>query len=251
MSYEKVLTSDEFDIFIRGLSILRDNCNDVDIKDGFIRERTDRQTSIFMINLNSIVPDINVSFGDIKEVLDALKTFAGRDVTISVNDIGCSFSDEYSRMEFHKPFDDFIDNKFITDEEFDKIIQISEEDLVLDTELFSLLTDRIDLVGKIYQVESIQIKLEGENASLHMVTSAGDRNTKIIGDIITNKVLETNYISNIITAPFIIDHDNDINFKIYKMPEKDSILNTFITHIGDLDIKIISTAGIREEDDDE
>jgi len=59
MSYEKVLTSDEFDIFIRGLSILRDNCNDVDIKDGFIRERTDRQTSIFMINLNSIVPDIN------------------------------------------------------------------------------------------------------------------------------------------------------------------------------------------------
>jgi len=253
MNYERDLTPEDFSLLVRCLSVLRDNCRDVDIKNGMIRERTDHLTAIFQIDLNSILPDSEIMIGDIKDSLDLLKPFLERDVKVMVDDSGCSFIDEYSRSQFAKPMSDFIDNKFIEDDEFDKVIQISEEDLILDVDLPKIITDRIDVYGKGYSVNTMQIRLDGENASLHMKPLSNDREIKFIGDMMMNKVLDGSYVSNIVTVPFIIDHDNDMNFKVYMntSPEKKVILNKFSSTIGDAEVTIYSTANIYKEGEED
>jgi hypothetical protein len=251
MLYERDLTPENFSMFVRCLSVLRDNCRDVDIKKGMIRERTDRLTSIFQIDLSSILPDAEIVIGDIKESLDLLKPFLERDVKLIVDEKGCSFVDEYSKSYFAKPMNEFIDNKFVSDKELDKVIQIVDEDLILDVDLPRVVTDRINVYGRGYSVNTMQIRLDGESASLHMKPISNDREIKFIGDMVMNKSLDGCYISNIVTVPFIIDHDNDMNLKSYISSEKSTILNKFSSTIEDADIVIYSTAEIRKEGDED
>lgn len=243
------LNSEQFNDFIRCLSNLREVCNDVDIKGGIIRQRSNDNTSIFELDLNSIITDVDIALSNLKQKIDLLKTFQGQDVVIDITDKCFMFSDQYSSVKIMNPTMAFIDNKFMTKEALDGVFKLEEEDLILEVDLLSLITERINLITQNFNVMAIQVAFSGESAALKTATESKDQFVKFIDNIETNMILE-NCSSTLSVIPFAIDHDTDVEFKMYKDPKQDVSLNKFSTTLGDIDISVYSRSSIIGDDDD-
>ena len=104
MSTTITLEAEQYNDFIRCLTNLKDVCNDVDIRNGIIRQRTNGNVSIFEIDISTIVSDASFAIIDLKQKLDLLKTFQGQDVSIEIiepvpgNPGTFTFSDEFSSL---------------------------------------------------------------------------------------------------------------------------------------------------------
>jgi len=243
------LSSEQYNDFIRCLSTLQEICNDVVIQRGVIRQRSNDNTSIFELDLNSILTDISISITNVKQKLNLLKTFQGQEVTIDIDDEEFSFSDEYSSVTFLHPSPDFMDNKYIEQEELDGIFDVEEENILFDFELSSIITDRIRIVTQTFNSPAIQVKFNKDNASINSSSQSKDQFAKFIDNIEMNMELE-NCSSNLSTLPFGIDHDTDVRFKMYKVPNQDVALNSFSTVLGDIDVNIYSRSSIIEDEDE-
>ena len=115
MSSTIALEAEQYNDFIRCLTNLKDVCNDVDIRGGFIRQRTNGNVSIFEIDITPIVGDINIAIIDLKNKLDLLKMFQGQEVTIEITEStpgdpgNFVFSDQFSSLRVVLPSPDFVD----------------------------------------------------------------------------------------------------------------------------------------------
>ena len=78
------LNEEEYNDFLRCLTNLKEICNDVDIRDGVIRQRSNDLTSVFEMNLSPIINDASIPITNLKKKLDLLKTFVGQEVTIEI-----------------------------------------------------------------------------------------------------------------------------------------------------------------------
>jgi len=243
------LSSEQYNDFIRCLSTLQEICNDVVIQQGVIRQRSNDNTSIFELDLNSILTDINISITNVKQKLNLLKTFQGQDVTININDEEFSFSDEFSSVTFLHPTPDFMDNKYIEQNELDGIFDVEEENLLFDYELSTIITDRIRIVTQTFNSPAIQVKFDKDMASINAASQSKDQFAKFINNIEMNMELE-NCSSNLSTLPFGIDHDTDVVFKMYKIPNQDVSLNRFSTVLGDIDVNMYSRSSIIEDEEE-
>ena len=96
------LSNEEFENFVRSLSVLKDVCNDVDINDGIIRQRTNDHTTIFQLDLSSLLPVVTMCLSNLKQKLDLLKMFSDEEVEIEISD-KIKIKDQYSSIEFEKP----------------------------------------------------------------------------------------------------------------------------------------------------
>lgn len=243
------LNSEQFNDFIRCLSNLKEVCNDVDIRGGIVRQRSNDNTSIFELDLNSIITDVDIALSNLKQKIDLLKTFQGQDVVIDITDDYFTFADQYSLLKIMTPTMEFIDNKFMTKEDLNGVFKLEEEDLILEIDLVSVITERINLITQNFNVMAIQVDFAGEFASLKTATESRDQRIKFIDNIETNMILE-NCSSTLSVIPFGVEHDTDVEFKMYKDPNQDVALNRFSTTLGDIDISIYSRSSIIGNDDD-
>lgn len=240
------LDAEKYDELLRCLSILRDICLDADIRDGIIRQRTTDAATVFEIDLTSIIGDLSIPLTVLKQKLDLLKIFSEQEVDITVEDNGSFlFSDQYSTLQFDGPDLDFMDNKYLTQEELDSIFILNDEDLILNTEISSQMSDRMRVIAQGFSVNTMKVVFNGENAALTMQTQSKEQLAKIVSDIIPERVL--NCYSSLVNTPFIVDHDGDIIFKMYNFHEV-TCSNVCVTSIGDVDITIYSRSALTEDD---
>jgi len=248
------LDSEQYNDFLRCLTNLKEECNDVDIRKGIIRQRTNGNTSIFEIDITSLVDDVSIAITDLKQKLDLLKTFQGQDVTVEIEEATSEnhgyfiFSDDLSSIKIISPTPEYVDNKFMSEEELENIFKVSDDDLILECELGHIITDRIALITQNFNVKSIKVVFEGEEASITTATQSKDQIAKFISGIETNMVIE-DHTSNLAVVPFKIDHDTDVQFKMYKDPNQNNALNKFSTTLGDIDINIYSRSSIIEDEE--
>ncbi len=253
MSTRVSLEAEQYNDFIRCLTNLKEVCNDVDIRDGIIRQRTTGNTSIFEIDITPLVENMSIAITDLKTKLDLLKTFQGQDVDIEItesspNSLGYfTFRDQYSSIRIVLPTPEFVDNKFMSEEELRSIFNSSEDDLILEYDIPQLISDRVSAITDNFNVETICVSFEGDTASISAATQSKDQLAKFISNIETNIEIQNSsaYISVI---PFDIDHDTDIEFKMYKDPNQNVTLNQFSTTLGEIDVTIFSRASIIEEE---
>ncbi len=254
MSTTIALEAEQYNDFIRCLTNLKDVCNDVDIRNGFIRQRTNGNVSIFEIDISSIVQDASFAIIDLKQKLDLLKTFQGQDVTIEIEEsvpgtVGSfTFSDQFSTLRIVLPTPEFVDNKFMSEEELRSIFNSSDEDLIFEYDIPQMITERVSVITTSFNVKSIKVDFDGETAKISSTTQSKDQLATFASGLETNMVMEKSsaYISVI---PFSIEHDNDIEFKMYKDPNQDVTLNNFSTELGDIDINIFTRASIIRDED--
>jgi len=205
------------------------------------------------MDLNPLLTDVTFAITDLRKKLDLLKTFQNQDVTIKIVDNGSGdsyfvFSDQYSSIKFVSPTLDFMDNKWMSEEELNNIFTMSDDELILEVDLSSIITDRIKLVTDNFNTQAIQVIFIGEEASIVASTQSKDQFAKFVEGITTNVVFEK-ASSNLSTVPFSIDHDTDVEFKMYKDHAQEVSLNKASTTLGDIDFNVYSRSSIVSDDD--
>jgi len=242
------LNAEQYGSFLRCITNLREVCNDVDLRDGVIRQRSDDKSTVFEMDLKPILTEVNMPISDIKKKLELLKTFSGQEVSISFEDNHFTFSDQFSSLKFQNPTLEYMDNKYISMEELERVFVMVDYELLIDTSLSSMITDRIRVITQTFNTQAIQIVFNGEMANLTAVTQARDQFAKIVSNIVTNAILE-GCSSNLSTVPFSIEHDTDVKFKIFKHPSQDVLMNKFDTTIDDINVTIYGRAAIIKDED--
>jgi len=245
------LSMDNYEQFLRCLSILKDVCNDADIRDGILRQRTNDSANVFEIDMSPIIDNLDIPLVNLKQKLDLLKIFLNQNSTqsqtvdITVNDDGSfKFSDEYSIVEFQASDPDYMDNKYIPTTELEDIFTLNEEDVILEVDIDPNISDRMRIIAQSFSVNSTQINFEDEVACIQMETQGHDQSAKILSDITLEQRMEC--ISSLVNTPFIIDHDGNIKLKMYNYAEQ-ICSNTFKTAIADIDITIYGRSSLVEE----
>lgn len=226
----------------------------MDIRGGFIRQRTNGNVSIFEIDITPIVGDINIAIIDLKNKLDLLKMFQGQEVTIEITEStpgdpgNFVFSDQFSSLRVVLPSPDFVDNKFMREEELRSIFNSSGEDLIFEYSIPQLITDRVSTIATTFNIKTVRVDFDGDTAEITAATQSRDQLAKFISGLETNIELEKSsaYVSVI---PFSIDHDTDVEFKMYKDPNQNNALNRFSTTLGEIDINIFSRSSIIEDEE--
>jgi hypothetical protein len=224
---------------MRCLAIFKDLCNDVDIREGIIRQKTNDGAVVFEIDLTSILGTLNVPISNLKEKLDLFKIFLGQNVVIENDNENFTFSDTYSSLKFKNPDLDFIDNKFVTREDLESVISTNNEDMMLSNSIISTITDRIRIVTQGFHVNNVQVSFLGEEACITSITQSKDQSANFISGIKSEQEIDCSV--NLTATPFIIDHDSDILFEMFKNGE-DRSLSRFSTTISDINIVMYSRA---------
>ena len=242
------LNAEQYGDFLRCITNLREVCNDVDMRNGVIRQRSNDKSTVFEMDLRPLLTEVDMPISDIKKKLELLKTFSGQEVSIGFEDDHFSFTDQFSTIKFQNPTPEYMDNKYISMEELERVFVMDEDELLIYVEMSSIITDRIKIITQTFNTQAIQIIFDGETAQLTAVTQARDQHAKILSDIVTNAVLEK-CSSNLSTVPFSIEHDTDVKFKIYKHPSQDVLMNRFATSIADMNVTIYGRAAIIKDED--
>lgn len=252
MSSTVVLEVEQYNDLMRCLTNLKDTCNDVDIRGGLIRQRSNDKTSVFEMDLTSVLSESSFTISDLKKKLDLLKTFTGQKVTIEINDNEgdngfFTFSDQYSTLKFLSPAPQFVDNKFMAESEVSSIFSLNDNDMILDHSLPKLITDRIRITVLTFNTNAIQVNFTGETANITAATQAKDQFAKFVDGIVTNIVL-SNCSANLSVVPFGLDHDENIVFKMYRVEGQPITLNKFTTMIKDVGIAIYTRSSILQDE---
>jgi len=247
------LDGEKFEELLRCLSILKDNCNDIDIREGIIRQRTNDNTTIFEIDMTPLLADLSIPLTTIKQKLDLFKMFTGQEVTIEVDDTSFKFTDQYSSVKFISPNLDFLDNKFIAQEDFENIFDTDEEDLILNCEISERISERMRIVAQVFNINTVCVTFDGNSAEISAGTQAKDQSANFLSGIVADREMQAS--SYLVIIPFIIDHDETINFKMYNCTDGESAsnmsVNFFTSAISDIDIRVYSRSTLAEIENDE
>ena len=251
------MDAEQYNEFLRCLINLREICNDIDIRDGIIRQRSNDLTAIFELNMSPLLNDVNLPISNLKKKLDLLKTFSGQNVEIEIfegeseSESHFKISDSQSSIHFLFPSLEFLDNKYLTEEELNNIFNLEEDDLFFHTDLSSVITERINIITTNFNTQAIKVEFESDTASITSATPSKDQVAKFKEGISTTIDFNGKYFSNLSTIPFSIEHDEDLIFKMYKDPSQNISLNNIKTQLGSVEISIFSRSTIIEVIDDE
>lgn len=243
------LSDEEYAIFLRCISNLKEECNDIDINEGIIRQRSNDKTSIFQFDLSPILDNISITISDIKRKYELLKIFTGHDVTFDIeNGEGGYFTitDEYSTITFKTPSYQFIDNKYMSEEDLNAIFNLEDNELIIEHDFTKMITERIKQITQNFNIKSIQVLFDEDKALIKTATQAKDLLAEFATDIPTNIILDK-CSANLGTIPFNIDHDENLEFKMYKVTDQDIALNTFKTLLEDCDITIYTRSQLMQD----
>lgn len=249
------MDAEEYNDFLRCLINLREICNDIDIRGGEIRQRSNDLTAIFELDMKPLLNDANLPISNLKKKLDLLKTFAGQEVTVEIYEAETEsesyfiISDSQSSIHINFPSLEFMDNKYMTTDELENIFNLDEEDMVLHSDLSSVVTDRINIITANFNTQAIKVEFEDDSASITACTQSKDQVAKFKENISTNVNFNGSYFSNLSTIPFSIEHDEDLIFKMYKDPTQNVSLNSIKTQLGGVEINIFSRSTLLEDKD--
>lgn len=238
-----VVGNDDFKKFLKCLNTIKETCNDVDIRSGVIRQRTNDNAGVYEIDLSRILGDVDLPLLPIKQKIKLIEYFSD-DVKIETTSDPepagkMMFSDTYSNITFFKPDQSWIDNKFMTPEELDGMFVLNSEDLVLECEIPKMILDRIRITLQNFNVDRISVVFEGEHANIF--AKAKHDSAKFLNNLVTNRPIECR--TTIVPIAFLIDNDSDLKLKMYNIG--DVSLQKFEFTVDDIDVVLYSRSIIR------
>lgn len=228
MSENKILNFNEekYSNFIKTLSIYKDICNDLDIRNGIIRQRLNEQYYTIEMDLRSMLEENTIPVSNIKQTIDLLKIFSKSEIT-SLNieeNKNFTISDNLSNLTFQMPILSLLDNKHLSEEDLSSIFPINPEGLIVKCKISKIICDRIKVICHGFSINSLIVNFNGDNSSIGAETQSMDKKSIIINNITMNKIIEDLSYIRFVHTPFLLDHDEDIDLEIY-----DSGNNIFIS----------------------
>ena len=237
------LDSDKYGSLIRTLSVLKEICNDVVIEGGFIRQRSNDSAAIFEIDLTSLIGDASFIISNIKEKIDCFKAFAEQEVSIQVEETSFTFFNQNLVYKILNPDKNYLDNKFMIETELTNLISTTEEAILTEHSISPMTSENMKIFSSAFHVNSFQIIFEGETASIKTRTMSKEQLVNFVKDILLSEKIAG--YSNLVTIPYVCDHDGDILCKIYKL--RDKFICKYSMFIGTVPMTIYTRGEIKTE----
>lgn len=252
------LNEDQYLNLLRCLSAIVDVCNDVDIRNSTIRQRSNDRSVIFDMILDEILRDpVNIPIVNLKQKLDLLKIFASgqienQNISIDVTENSYSVYDQYTELNFKNPNRSYMDNHFLEDTDMQPIVSsLDSESLVLSCEIPYLISNRIKTVTQNFHTVAVKVCYNGSTASIISTSQAKDQVARFLDNIPLEFKIEK-VESNVAALPFVIDHDGSVLFESFLKDSKDVerlesgvdkddqiiLLNRVTTEIGSIPVVI-------------
>jgi len=244
---EFTIHPNDFSNFLRCVSLLKDNCNDVEIREGILRQRTNDRAIIIEMDLNPLISDCDIVLSNAKQKLPLLKGISRQEVKIISIDDTISFSGKPSIFKFTNPRLDFLDNKFFTDQEMANLFTLREEDVVFEYAISQEISNFMKVISKEFNIVTFQLLFEGNTASMTATTTSKDQYCCIEHGIPVKVPMKG--FSNLVREPFFPDHDGDILFKMYKVQEN-VFINKFKTLVGKVIVVVYGRSQLIEDSEE-
>lgn len=242
------LTKDQFSNLIRVLSILQDECNDCDIRGGVIRQFNNAINSIFHIDLSNFVQTSNIPMSLLKQKIEMFKNFSGEEevkVNVSEETEGGNFiiAGKYSSLRMNFPPLEYLDNKFMDEEDFaKKIVNVKEDNLILSVDINKAVCNTIKGISKVFNSESIKLVFNGKKAGLVSQSAGKDNFVKFITNLDVSKEIPKS-VGNLYIALFTIDHDDDISLDVHLLDDG-LVVAKSSSKVGDIKVNVFARANL-------
>jgi len=232
------LKSDSFKSLCNLLEVLGQFCTDMLIKEGLIRQFSDDRVLIIesAMNLNE---SVTFNMSDIKRKLKMLKLFQDSDVSLDITENLVSFADGVTKLTFAHPVDDVLINSFISDNEFEQMVQIQNMNLLVDTTLNETVIKRSNTLADAFNVRKIFLTPD-DNNQLKLRIESQDRNQT--ADVVT--IISNQPVSQTLILPrdVFMAFSNDVSFTLFSDQDRyiakvsgqidDGVTMTLYTRVG-------------------
>ena len=245
------LPNEEFSKFSSVLNIVSKMCTDVTIRDGIICQPSDRRNSIMCIDISQIVGETTVLISGVASKVDLIDPFRrqGVDVKLEVCDNIYAFSDEYSKLEFTKPIESYLNNKFISEEELRTKLSCDGNGHIFEYQISKFLIERLTALQRGLAASNIRLDFSDGQAEL-VVTASDNTSTTATGKLITITDIERE-ISGVCVfpiQPFLLGGDQ-VDIECFFREDGDNILLKLNTVIDDTSINIWCIAQLVKDED--
>ena len=150
------LQTETFAKFSSIMNLVSKICTDMTIKSGVIRQYSDRRHAIFFIDLSDLLGDMTLYLAGVASKVDLLDPFKKQGVTVNLEVTNPSssatgfyiFKDDYSKIEFQKPFERYINNKFMSHEELTSRLSVDGEGRIFEYQISKFLLERLTALQK-------------------------------------------------------------------------------------------------------
>jgi hypothetical protein len=221
-AYSLRISRENFSKLLNLLKIFENSCTDCDVHKGMFRCRTNDRQAIVQMDLSSILQSNGLTFTLIKNKIALLKAFElddnikvdDKNILLESNDSNYEICDPFSRMCFRKPVQRFIDNTFISDDDFAGMIRISEDNLVFRHTINNYIKKRIANIALGHQTDVIFCQMAELTAELKIITSNFEDSTVVVQGIPLNRNIGSKQFK-MISLPFIADVASDLTISCY------------------------------------
>lgn len=240
--YTLTFTRPDFSKMLGTLAIIQDICNDVEIREGIIRAKTNNNKTILDINLTSIFQDKNLLISLLKSRLNLLKTFE-LDMNIQTEGDNNSiilqsdmqkyeFIDCFSKMAFRRPAPKFLDNPYIEDSEFNSLISgCTDDSMIFNYTITPYLKQRLAAICNGFRVDSVRFEFHGDHANLGIETKSKEETSKNAAQIPLLQTID-NKMFTMINMPLTLGITSDVKISCYKLGGELAMCKSELNHFG-------------------
>lgn len=219
------LSEKQWKSFCKVLRGLARACNDVVIDDGIIRQRSNDSSAIFEVDLKPIVGGATFTISNFKEKLKTLKTLKSR-VTITLGQSEAVFSDALSFYSFPAPDRNYLDNKFMNQQELESLFPAFPQETfpLIKNRIEKIILKRIRITLSRLKTNTCKVVFAKHSASLRIENETGkSKQPSISVDIIKDIPLfePTTGYAQLPPLPFkSFDFDGEMGWELYRVDKR-------------------------------
>lgn len=239
MNYTLTLDREKFTKLINIIKLFENDCTDCDIQNGKIRQRTNDRQLVINVDASSILTNYDFSLSDIKNKSQLLKAYElddniqleNKNIIIESNDSNYEITDPLSKLVLRKPSGTHIDNKYIADDEFAKMVECKEESLLFSTVISNYLKRRFSNISTLFNNDLIRCDVLDLTAKIFIVSGDKQNNCDVQQTIQLNKSMKHGNFA-MLTVPFVLDIASDIKISCYLIGETSILCKYEQTYFG-------------------
>lgn len=238
MSSTKVtLDEKQWKSFCKTLQGLGKQCNDADINDGVIRQRSNDVGAIFEVDMTAMLGSSTFTIPNIKGKLNILKNLTGQ-VSIEADQNKVLFSDGDASYNMPAADQNYLDNKFMSKQVLDSILPSESQQAtpLLKTKIEKKNLKRMRNAVSTFHINTYKVVFEGHSASIIVEQGyGGSKGLKPSMEVTKDIPLSeptTGYMNLTRSLFQSFDYDGDIGWEINR--GDNAFLSKHYGSIGDV-----------------
>jgi len=192
---------------------------DLDFRNNEFSQVSDDRSTVIQANFDKIFPEkISMRLVMVKTYIALLDLFTKSytDIEFQVNENKIYIGDEFSNLLLSQPLLEYINNSFISEDELNKKIKLDiNNDLILSTELSTMIFSRISKFSETFQSTSVIFEIHDDN-KMDVKCNSEDKHNKMVllKDIQINKSMPNQQLYFPIEI-FQTKFDKDVSLNLY------------------------------------